>query len=61
MISSEQALESLYRKIFDCRLCAKAIPSVVPRVVNPRSVRSPLVLAAQAPSEQGYASPGGTG
>lgn len=53
MINNEQALESLYRKIFDCRLCAKAVPSVVPRVVNPRSVRSPLVLAAQAPSEQG--------
>lgn len=53
MTSSEQALDSLYQQIFDCRRCAKAIPSVVPRVVNPRSARSPIVMMAQAPSELG--------
>ena len=45
--------EKLYRQIFECRNCPNAIPSEVPRTLNPRALDSPLVLMAQAPAEGG--------
>ena len=44
----------LYRSIFECRICQKVIPSLVPRQLVPSTVSSPLAIMAQAPSEHGF-------
>jgi uracil-DNA glycosylase len=52
-IASSHDFEDLHRRVFTCRKCPNAIPSEVRRSVNPLSIRSSLVLMAQAPAEAG--------